>query len=148
MLDYGALANVMYLKVMKWLGLKTTHPYGNVCGIDSKKVKVYGLIEDMEIYLEYFPHIGLIMKIAMIDVSDAWGVLLSKSWVATLGGFFSMDLTHVHISIGDGILEIIYKWEVSMKHVLYRSDLDYSSKDDFDEVPDTVEYDPQDLDFI
>jgi hypothetical protein len=45
MLDSGASTNMMPLKVMKQLGLRTTHPYGNVCGIDSKKVKVYGLIE-------------------------------------------------------------------------------------------------------
>jgi hypothetical protein len=41
MLDSGASKNLMSLKVMKKLGLRTTHPYGNVCGIDSKKVKVY-----------------------------------------------------------------------------------------------------------
>jgi hypothetical protein len=42
---------VMFLKVMKKLGLKTTRPYGNVCGVDSRKVKVYGLIEDVDVYL-------------------------------------------------------------------------------------------------
>jgi hypothetical protein len=71
----------MSLKVMEQLGLKTTHPYGNVCGIDSKKVKVYGLIEDVEVYLHDFPHISLIMNIVVIDVPDAWGMLLSRSWV-------------------------------------------------------------------
>jgi hypothetical protein len=40
MLDSGASTNVISLKVMKKLGLKTTRPYGNVCGIDSKRVKV------------------------------------------------------------------------------------------------------------
>jgi hypothetical protein len=138
----------MYLKVMKQLGLKTTCPYGNVCGIDSKKVKVYGLIEDVEVYLEYFPHIGLLMNIVVIDVPNAWGMLLSRSWAATLGGFLSMDLTHAHIPMGDGTFEILYNREVSMKHVLDQNDPDYSSKDDFDEAPDTIEYDPRDLPFM
>jgi hypothetical protein len=71
MLDSRASTNVMSLKFMKQLGLKTTCPYGNVCGIDSKKVKVYGLIEDMEVYLEDFPHIGFIVNIVVIDVPDA-----------------------------------------------------------------------------
>ena len=79
MLDSGASTNVMSLKVMKQLSLKTTHPYGNFCGIDAKKVKVYGLIEHVEVYLEYFPHIGLIMNLVVIDVPDAWGMLLSRS---------------------------------------------------------------------
>jgi hypothetical protein len=148
MLDSGASTNVMSLKVMKQLGLKTTHPYGNVCGIDSKKVKVYGLIEDVEVYLEDFPHIGLIMNIVVIDVPDAWGMLLSRSWEATLGGFLSMDLTHAHIPMGDGTFKILYNREVSRKHVLDQNDPDYSSEDDFDEVPDTIEYDPRDLPFM
>ena len=79
MLYFGASANVMSLKVMKQLSLKTTHPYGNFCGIDSKKVKAYGLIEHVEVYLEYFPHIGLIMNLVVIDVRDAWGMILSRS---------------------------------------------------------------------
>jgi hypothetical protein len=71
MLDSGASTNVTSLKVMKQIGLETTHPYGNVCDIDSKKVKVYCLIEYVEVYLHDFPHIGLIMNIMVIDVPDA-----------------------------------------------------------------------------
>jgi hypothetical protein len=72
MLDSRASTNVISLKVMEQLGLKTTQPYGNVCGIDSKKVEVYGHCEDIEAYLIDFPHINLIMNIVVIDVPDAW----------------------------------------------------------------------------
>jgi hypothetical protein len=65
----------MYLKFMEQHSLKTTHPYGNMCDIDSKKVKLYGLIEYMEVCLHDFPHISLIMNIMVIDVSYAWGIL-------------------------------------------------------------------------
>jgi hypothetical protein len=92
----------MSLKVMNQLGLKKTCPYGNVCGIDSKKVKVYGLIEDVKMYLLEFPHIILIMNIVVIDVSYAWGMLLLRSWPSALDGFISMDLTHAHIPMGGG----------------------------------------------
>jgi hypothetical protein len=71
MLDFGASTNAMSLKVMKQLGLNTTNPYGNVCGVDSKKVKVYGIIEYVEVYLHNFPHINLIMNIVVIDVPNA-----------------------------------------------------------------------------
>jgi hypothetical protein len=46
----------MPLKVMNQLILRTTLPYGNACGIDSKKLKVYSLIEDVKVYLQEFPH--------------------------------------------------------------------------------------------
>jgi hypothetical protein len=51
MLYSEASTNVVPLKVTRQLGLRTTCPYGNICGIDSKKVKVYGLIEDVRVYL-------------------------------------------------------------------------------------------------
>jgi hypothetical protein len=51
MLDSGASTNVMSLKVMNQLGLKITRPYRNVCGIDSKLIKVCGLIKDLKVYL-------------------------------------------------------------------------------------------------
>jgi hypothetical protein len=71
MLNSGASANVMPLKVMRQIGLRTTRPYGNVCGIDSKKVKVYGLIEDVKVYLQVFPHIEINMNVVVIDVPNA-----------------------------------------------------------------------------
>jgi hypothetical protein len=111
MLDSGASANVMSLKLMEKLGLKTTRPYGNVCGIYSKRVKVYGLCENVEVFLIEFTHIILLVNIVVIDVPNAWGMLLSRSWSASLGGFLSMDLTHAHIPMGDGTFEVLYSRE-------------------------------------
>jgi len=42
MLDSGAATNVMPLTSVSALGLEITRPYGNVCGIDSKEIKVHG----------------------------------------------------------------------------------------------------------
>jgi len=76
MLDSGDSENVMPLKVMRHIGLRTTHPYGNICGIDPKNVKVYNLIEDVKFHLQVFAHIEINMNVVVIDVSDAWGTLL------------------------------------------------------------------------
>jgi len=45
MIDTGSSANVMPLSVMKQLGLNISRPYGNVCGMDSRKIRVHGLIK-------------------------------------------------------------------------------------------------------
>jgi hypothetical protein len=148
MLDSRASTNVMSLKVMEQLGLKTTRPYGNVCDIDSKRVKVYGLCENVEVFLIDFSHIILLMNIVVIDVSDAWGMLLSRIWFVSLGVFLSMDLTHAHIPMGDGTFEVLYSRERANKHVIDPNGPDYTSKDEFDEVPDTIEYNPRDLPFM
>jgi hypothetical protein len=70
---------------MKQLGLKTTQPYGNVCGTDSRRVNVLGVCEDIEVFLIYFPHINILMDIVVIDIPDAWGRILSRSWSTTIG---------------------------------------------------------------
>jgi hypothetical protein len=59
MLDFRVSKNMISLKVMKQIGLKKTRPYGNACSIDLKKVKVYGLIEYVEVYLKHFPPLTL-----------------------------------------------------------------------------------------
>jgi hypothetical protein len=87
MLDSWDSTNVMSLKVMEQLGLKMNRPYINVCVIDSNRVKVYGLCENVEVFLIDFPHISLLMNIVVIDVPDAWGMLLSRSCSASIGGF-------------------------------------------------------------
>jgi len=135
MLDSRALANMMSLKVMKQLGLLTTFPYVNVCGIYSKRVKVYGLIEDVEVYLPDFPHIGLIMNIILNDVPNTRGMFLSRSWSTSLGGFLSMDLTHAHIPMGYGTFDILYNQHVAKNHVVDPNSPDYWSVCEYDVEP-------------
>jgi hypothetical protein len=88
--------------------LRTTHPYGNFCGIDLKKFKFYDLIEELRVYLQEFPHIKININVVVIDVPYSLGMLFLRSWSSTLGGFLSMDLTHVHIPMEDGTFDILY----------------------------------------
>jgi hypothetical protein len=144
MLYSGASTNVMSLKGMEQLGLKMNRPYGNVCDIDSKRVKVYGLCEDVEAFLIDFSHINLLMNIVVIDVPDASVMILSRSWSASLGGFLNMDLNPAHIPMGDDTFEVFYSRERADKNVTDPNGHDYTSEDEFDEVLETIEYDPRD----
>jgi hypothetical protein len=85
MLDYGASENVIPLKVMKQFSLKVTRPYKNVCDIDLKTIKVYGIIKCIEVYLIAYPHINIKMNVIVIDVKNALRILFSIKWDATLG---------------------------------------------------------------
>jgi hypothetical protein len=120
-----------------------TRTYGNVCGIDSKRVNFYGLCENIEVFVIDFPHINLLMNIVVIDVLDAWGMLLSRpSWSAALRCFLSMDITHAHIPMEDGTFDILYSQEQTDKHVMDPNGSDYTSEYEVDVVPNTIEYDP------
>jgi len=110
-------------------------------------VKVYSLIEDLKVYLQAFPHIEINMNVVVMNVPDAWGMLLSRSWPATLGGFLSMDPTHAHIPMGDGTFKIMYNQPVVENHVVYPNSPDYWSDCEYDMTPHVIEYDPWDLPF-
>jgi hypothetical protein len=148
MLDSGASKNFISFKVMKQLGLKTTQPYGNVCGIDSKNFKFLGVCEDIEVFLIDFPHINILMEIVVIDVPYAWGMLLSRRWSTALGGFFSMDLTHAHIPMGDGTFQILYSQEKVDRHMMDHDGPDYANECNYYVLPQTIEYDPSELPFM
>jgi hypothetical protein len=48
--------------------------------MDSKEVKMCGLIKDFHVKLEIYPNISLLMDVVVIDVLDAWGMILSHKW--------------------------------------------------------------------
>jgi hypothetical protein len=77
MLYFGTSTNAMSLKAMEKIVLNTTQTYGNVCGIDSNRLMVYGICDNVEVFLIDFPHISLLMNIVVIDVSDTCGMILS-----------------------------------------------------------------------
>jgi len=75
MFDSRVSANVMTLKVMNELGLEITRPYRNVCGIDSKAIRVCGLIKNLEVFLANYPEVSIIMDVVVIDLLDSCGML-------------------------------------------------------------------------
>jgi hypothetical protein len=88
------------------------------------------------------------MDIIVINIPDAWGMILSRSWSTALRGFLSMDITHAHIPMGDGTFQILYNREKSDRHMMDPDGPDYSSECDYDVLPQTIDYDPYEIPFM
>jgi hypothetical protein len=101
----------------------------------------------VQVYLQDFSHIEINMNVVVIDVSDDWGMLLSRIWCAALGVFLSMDLTHTHFPMGDETFEILYSQHIAKNHVVVPKSPDYWSDCEYDVSPQVIEYDPWDLPF-
>jgi hypothetical protein len=104
MLDSGAGANMMSLKVMEKLVLKATRPYRNVCNFESRAIPTHGVVENVEVCLGRYPERVIHMDIVVVDVPDVWGMLLSRNFVAMLGGTLEMDLTYINVPMNDGTI--------------------------------------------
>ena len=119
-----------------------------VCGIDSRRVEVLGACEDVEVFLIDFPQISVLMDILVIDVPDAWGMLLSRTWSSALGGFLGMNLTHAYIPMGNGTYEMLHNREKKYTHVMDLRGPNYVSEKYYDMPPQVTEYYPSKLPFM
>jgi hypothetical protein len=73
MLDFGASANVMSLKVtINWVS--RSKDLRNVCGIDSKYIKVCGVIKDLKVCLDIYLEVSISMDVVVIDIPNALGM--------------------------------------------------------------------------
>jgi hypothetical protein len=117
MLDSGAGANMMSLKVMEQLGLKTTRPYRNVCGFESRAIPTHGVVENVEVHLAKYPERVIQIDIMVVDVPDVWGMLLSRKFAAMLGGTLEMDLTYINLPMKDGNIARLPNMPMAKAHV-------------------------------
>ena len=65
--------------------------------MDAREVAVVGLILNLQVKLAKYPDIDMLMDVVVIDVPDNLGMLLSREWATTLGGYIQMDWTYAII---------------------------------------------------
>jgi hypothetical protein len=109
MLDSGASHNVMPKAIMDRLGLEITRPYGDLYSFDSRKVKCLGMIKDLVVNLAQIPVKSVLMDVVVVDIPPKYGMLLSRSWGAKLGGSLQLDMTYATIPIFDGQFTRLYR---------------------------------------
>ena len=62
--------------------------------MDAREVEVVGIILNLQVKLAKYLDIDMSMDVVVIYVPDNWGMLLSRKWAATLGGYIQMDWTY------------------------------------------------------
>jgi hypothetical protein len=117
MLDSESSVNMMSLKVMNHLGLEVIGPCANVSRFESKGIEVYDLMGGLEVHLVDYPDFPVIMDVVVVDIPDTWGMILSREWVATLGGSLHMDLSYATIPVGDQDCITLHNKPKRMEHI-------------------------------
>lgn len=113
MYESSASSNVITKKVMNQLNLKVTRPYRNVCAMDSREVEVLGLQLKLANYLE----ITFQIDILVIDVLDAWDMLLSRKWGASLGGSIQINRSYATIPFSENTFVKLHRERERKSHV-------------------------------
>ena len=75
----------------------------------AREVDVVGIILNLRVKLAKYPDIEMAMDVVVIDVPDNWGMLLSRKWAATLGGYIQMDWTYATIPASKNTRVILHR---------------------------------------
>ena len=86
MLDSRASHNLMPKSIMDHLKLDITNSYHDLYNFDSKRVPCLGLVKDLVVTLAQIPMKSVVLDIVVIDIPPKFGMLLSRSCCAKLGG--------------------------------------------------------------
>jgi hypothetical protein len=109
MLDSRASHNVIPKSIMDILGLKITRPYGDIYSFGSRRVKCMGMIKDLVVTLAQILMKNVLMDVVVADIPPKYGLLLSRSWGAKLGGSLQLDMTYATIPIFGGQFRWLYR---------------------------------------
>jgi hypothetical protein len=72
--------------IMEKLGLKITKPYGDLYSFDSRKIKCIGMIKELVVGLAQILTKSILVDLLVTEIPPKYGMLLSRSWGANLGG--------------------------------------------------------------
>jgi hypothetical protein len=65
--------------------------------MDPREIKVFGLIEELNVRLVVYMGISILMDIIVINFMNDSGMLFSRKWDTNLGGSFQTDLSYATI---------------------------------------------------
>ena len=85
--------------------------------MDAREIEVVGIILNLHVILAKYPDIDMSMDVVVIDVPDNRGMLLSRKWVATLGGYIQMDWTYATIPASENTRVILHIEKLRKGHL-------------------------------
>jgi hypothetical protein len=95
LVESGASSNVMPLSVCKKLNSTPTKNDTHIIQLDRTEVKVIGGLKDVMIWIVSNPKFHQVIDIIIVDIPEAYGMLLSRDWSEKLHGYFSTDWSHL-----------------------------------------------------
>ena len=95
LVDYGASSNVMLLSICKNInGQPTPSPY-RIIQLDRSDLKVIGEMKDVLIQLSADPRVCQFIDIMVVDILEAYVLILSRDWSTKFNGYFATDWSHM-----------------------------------------------------
>jgi hypothetical protein len=95
LVDSGASSNIIPLSIFKTLNSIPLKSDKHVIQLDRTQVKVIGELRDVMIRISTHPTFMQLIDIIVVDIPEAYGLLLSRDWSEKIKGYFSTDWAHL-----------------------------------------------------
>jgi hypothetical protein len=99
LVDSGASSNMMPLSICKKLNFVPLKSDKHVIKLDRIQLKVMGELRDVMIRITTHPKFVQVIDIIVVDILEAYGLLLSQDWSEKLNGYFSTDWAHLWLPL-------------------------------------------------
>jgi hypothetical protein len=91
LVDLGASSNVIPLSICKKLNVVPLKSGKHVIQLDITQVNVMGELKDVMIRIATHPKFVQVIDIIVVDIPEAYVLLLSQYWSKKLNRYFSTD---------------------------------------------------------
>ena len=85
----------MPLSICKNIKGQPTPSPSQIVQLDRSVVKVIGEMKDVLIWLSAYPRVCQFIYVMVVDIPEAYWLILSRDWPAKLNGHFSTDWSHM-----------------------------------------------------
>jgi hypothetical protein len=98
LVDSGASLNVMPYSVCVNLNVKPQIRKTNIIQLDRSHVKIVAELKDVLILLSSNSKVHQKINVIVVDIPEAYGVILSIDWSAKMNGYFVTNLSHLWLT--------------------------------------------------
>ena len=118
LVDSKASLNVMTYSVCKKINVEPQICRTKIIQLDRSNVKVMGELKDVLIHLTSNYKVHQIIGIIVVDILEAYGVILTRDWSAKLNSYFATDWSHLWFPYKGQLSKIKVEQEIYMKHMV------------------------------
>ena len=116
LVDSGASSNVMPLSVCRKINGQPTPSSCKIIQLDRSTIKVVGEMKNVLIELSADERVCQFIDIMVVDIPEAYGLILSRDWSTKINRYFATDWSHLFFPYKDCQNQIKVMREPHMKH--------------------------------
>lgn len=95
LVDSSVVDNVMLFSIAQKINARWSETFVRIIQLEKTAVPTVGELWDMIIWLSHDSRVHQCINIVVVDMPEAYGLLLSSDWSSKLDGYFATDSSHM-----------------------------------------------------